>query len=839
MAVADQRLVLRLQCSALDDEGFDLGIVRITPDERVSFLNRAARAMMNNEIDVGDPVDIVPMDDESRVRLRAELDDRFEFGRGSAYQLRLRRKDSQAAVRVRVTAVPDLDEQGRMAGSVGIVIDDSVETAILGIHQAIQQAADSPALYAALEAHLRQVLDFDTLLITGINRRRTHLQRLCELPPGPLESLPTKWWPMRPFVRKMIEEFEAGPQDLDKLFARPDFLAYAAADRSVADFRARGFQHSLRLGVHQGAQLVATVSLLRRAPLAFTREDLKRLERLPIVEVVNAALARERQGEMQFALRMVSEIAAGGGDSDRIAHHIVQRLAEHFRWEHVSLMRVDTHREHIRLVAQAGPSSLPDDFEQSSKRGLLGQACEELGAVKVGDATDPDQRGRYLKGIEDTRSELVIPLFGRSQAVSLDEPERLAWLLNIESRMRDAFADEEQESVDVLIRVAAVMLDRAATLEVTTELVRAVGDGVVQTDELGVILHANPAAERLLDRRMDAAPGADAGDGLRHRNLATLLALEGDDGNGADGPDSGAGGDSWSMASTSSAFPSPSALLSDPADVHGQPMRVLRPDGASRRVLLSSSVLKGVQGGRIVVLTDVSQHDRIERLTLLQRGLGRISGEIRAPIALAATFLAEMRARSEPTVEAIDKALQQLRKAMLPLEGMLRLESALDDAPLPGEPVDLLALVTRIREQLPASERRAVRVVSRDAPSLTVCAAPHELAFCIESTLSHLLRAKAQDEVVEVMVGQVRQVAFVRLTATSDLADGPQPWHDAAADGASLPDEFLERAVVDGLLQRMGGSFSIRGQEARGNPSYRLSMAYLGDKNEVQAADRA
>jgi hypothetical protein len=197
-----------------------------------------------------------------------------------------------------------------------------------------------------------------------------------------------------------------------------------------------------------------------------------------------------------------------------------------------------------------------------------------------------------------------------------------------------------------------------------------------------------------------------------------------------------------------------------------------------------------------------------------------------------------MREKSEPSLDAIDKALRQLRKAMLPLEGMLRLERAMDDTPLPREPVDLALLVKRIQSQLPASEVRSVRLNLGEAASLKVQAAPHELAFCIESTLSHLLAVKAQAEILEVRVGRARHIGFLRLTTFPDLTDGPLPYHEAVNESEPLADDFPERAVVSGLMERMGGRLSMRTHVEGGNTSYRLSLPYLGE-DDVQATDRA
>jgi len=804
MERSDTPFVIRLRQSAIDDDAFPLGIVRLSTDEHVGFMNRALREMVGDEIQVGSSVSSMAFDTRSRADLRAALQERFHSQQGSSYRLRLQRKDTGTRVRVRVAAVPEYDADGQLIGSVGFLVDESIDAATMGIHKAIQQASDSAALYAALCKQLHEVVGFETMQVTSISKGGNHLQLLFEDPPGPRQVMPTKWWPMQPFVKAMFDKFEPGQLDLIELFKRPEFAEYARTDPSVQQFVDRGFKNALRLGVYRAGQLRATVTLLRTQPAPYTVSDFERCTRLPIVEAVNTAMTLDQHRHQEFRLKLVDDIVEVAGRIPDVARCLVDSLREHYDWEHVSLFWVDEDQRQLRMICQAGGDAhrLDENYSQGWFQGLLGNAYQNAKAVIVGDVQnekDPNARP-YFPGIKSTCSEMVLPVPG----------SKLRWLLNVESSLRDAFADEEHASVALLLRVAGFILDSIATQELNSTILKSVADAVILTNSLGIIQNANEAAARLLGR-----PLAE----LQQRKLSDYI-TSGADEPLAEAEDAEADG-SWQMTQTAVAERNTGVLLvSGAGKWPPTPVEFRRPDDTLVPVLMSSARLPAELGGKVFVASDLTNQKRVEEMELLKQGLRHIASEIRVPLALAATFLGDASreaADMQELKELIDKSLKQIRKADLPLERVVRLASAAEDKPLPKIVFDLRAAVDQMLKDLPLGE--PVRVASREDVVL-VEAAPHELAFCMQSLLAYLLRRKSQVEHVAIKVGQRASKAFVTLSLVGEGGEAMRPPAGAADD---LPEKLsLAEPVIEGLMRRMGGSYDAQWRET---PRFRLVLA--------------
>ena len=378
------------------------------------------------------------------------------------------------------------------------------------------------------------------------------------------------------------------------------------------------------------------------------------------------------------------------------------------------------------MICQAAkpPYRLPDGYEQAFTAGLIGKAYTEAKAVNIGDVLAPSDRDLYIEGIADARSEMVLPVPG----------SKLRWLLNIESSLRDAFADEEQASVELLLRVAGFILDRTATLELKSAILKSVADAVIQTNAMGVIQHVNPAAERLLGRPFAL---------LQHRNLSDFIGsapdepLLGEEATDTEG--------AWHTSQTAVIERNTGVMLVQAGDWPSTPVDLVHADGSLVPVHMSAATLPTELGGKVFVASDLRDQKRVEHMSLLQQVFRHVANEIRVPLALAATFLGD--ASKESTEgsdlhELIGKSLKQIRKADLPLERVVRLAAASDGTPLPQTVFDLRAAVDELVEELPRGDANSVQVVARESFVLAR-AARHELMFCIQSLLLYLIRRKA------------------------------------------------------------------------------------------------
>src|SRR6185369_13255975 len=80
-------VVARLDVRSLDE--IPLGVLRISTTGHISYMNRAAAALVGEHLRVGSSLAEVAMDEASRERLHEELGLRYEREQGSCYELRL------------------------------------------------------------------------------------------------------------------------------------------------------------------------------------------------------------------------------------------------------------------------------------------------------------------------------------------------------------------------------------------------------------------------------------------------------------------------------------------------------------------------------------------------------------------------------------------------------------------------------------------------------------------------------------------------------------------------------------------------------------------------------
>lgn len=767
----------------IDDEAFDLGIVRLSAQREVLYSNRAAKAIMGRSAEVGMKIADMPLDDESRERVATAMSQRFESERGTSYPIRFWRDDLGTWVRILISAVPEYDAGGECIGSIGYIIDKTVDAAVLDIHQVIAEARDCHELLSGVAQHLHDVLSFDTLGVVGISEERNHLVQIFEDPPPPAFISPTKWWPMPKFVKCMIEGCETGPLNLTDMYASREFREYAKEEPDAQRFVERGFLHCLRMGVYREQKLVAMLSLLRKADQPFADKDHERLLKLPLNEAVLAAMDFAQRNEMEFSAGFVQQIARVANNTEAVSQLLVDELARHYLWTHVSLFRLEEDEAAFRLVCEAATNQkkLPPGYCQPNTTGFLGEAYRYGKTVNVGDVTQDKWAGRYHALLENTRSEMVLPVPGTDGR----------WLLNVESDMRWAFANAEQKSVEIQLQIAGFTLERTASLELKTAIFNSVADVVIRTNDLFVVVEANPATERLLGYE----PGA-----LVNRRLSDLLHFD------CQSPDA----DGLEAEEFCSRDRATVALTRIVDQDEPEKVKLKRADGQLVPVLLSAAPLPDRFGGRIFVAGDLSEQERNQRMEVLRNVFHQLASEIRLPLALGEAFLEEaVEQTGDEARELIDKTLRQIRKADMPLERMVRIAVRDQGHPLPRTNFDLREAMKRMVDEFPEHEAKDIEFHAQD-DIVPVQAARHELLFCVRSLLAYLMRRKAQVEAVDIRVESTGPDAVIALalghkTGGSEREETPE---ELAAEFSDSDMELtLAEPVIENLMKRMGGEY--------------------------------
>lgn len=787
---------LRVRAETFDDERFSLGVVRASVDQVVNYANRAAVDMMEGQLVVGQPLSSLNLDAASHLALQQALETRYGQQEGSGYDLKVSLGERGTTVRAHVEAVPEYGADGELLGSIAFVVDQSVDVVATAIHDVMDMAATPHQLLGELAVLLREVLVFDTLLVTALSRDGAHLRNFFESPEPPQLSTPYRWWPMPPFVRMMVRDFAPGPLDLDALFAQPGFAELKHSDLALQHFIARDFQHALRLRVKSKGAQVAIVSLLRRRGAApFVAADVDRCLRLRLLEAVNWALLLDEQGQQRFTLDLIERLTAVADDAGAMRQQLVDALWERFGWDHVSLFHVEPDRGQLRMVCQAqkAPSLLPPGYVQNiDKAGsLLSEALRTNAGVNAPRVASHQGHEPAAPGL---RSELVLLLPGK----------QTRWLLNIESAQESAFADEERLAIELPLRVAGLAIERVEVIALQSAVFDHMADVFIRTNETNCIIDVNRACETQLRMHRDE---------LLNRFLPSFVVLEEDDAEG----DESVG---WERpkAWTSKGQDRPSDLLNTDERKSGI-LRLRRGDGTQVSMLVSTAPLTGEIGGKVFVASDLSEQEYRDRIDALLPRFRQLASEIRVPLALASSFLGKADEGRDPQ-QMVSAAIKQIAKADVSLERVMRVAAATEDGRLHTKAFEFRQLVAAATEKLPHDILGLLSVTARGHDVL-VNAAFKELLHCVESLLAHLLRVRQGDEVIDLRLGQLSPSrAFLSLRLRRADSAAPRTLED---------DDELRRdvePVVDALLRRMGGEF--RSDGARGRYALLVAVATAG-----------
>jgi PAS domain S-box-containing protein len=355
------------------------------------------------------------------------------------------------------------------------------------------------------------------------------------------------------------------------------------------------------------------------------------------------------------------------------------------------------------------------------------------------------------------------------------------WILNIEDSKRNAFAKEEQEALESVLREVAVVLDLVSKNQVFTELLKHSKDAVIQTDLQGVIVQTNPAAEELLgykDVEMKGRPF-----------ISFFL-----DGNQA-------------------------RRVEESEYVPNDEVHLRHRGGSEVSLLLSGTSLPKEIGLKIYVCNDLSTRKRMETLEILRHMYNEIASQIKTPLSLVFTWLDKLRdSESRPEVAHIlAKTVKQLNKVDLCYDRLLFYERHKSIAPLEKRVFEIPVLIEEIKQQLPDSEAIRIEVASgADVP--LVRADLFQVWFCLESVLAYLLRFVPDSGKISVGVFARNGSAAVDIRGYAPPVTGGEIKDYASARWAihAITEMALGEDIIKGFIERNhGGRF--RGRRMGGN----------------------
>lgn len=171
----------RIDAPAFD--GFDMCVARFDTDGKLTYANPHAVQLLGTSAANGVSVaDLLP--DESAYRHVLEEMGKRRDGIASRYRSEIRPigAPNEFRVPVSVYAFPELDDDGRIVGSISLIRDLRRELLREDLHRAIESSEDNATLLGSLDEQLRAHLKHDVMRVSMISKSRRHTRTLYTTP---------------------------------------------------------------------------------------------------------------------------------------------------------------------------------------------------------------------------------------------------------------------------------------------------------------------------------------------------------------------------------------------------------------------------------------------------------------------------------------------------------------------------------------------------------------------------------------------------------------------------------------------------------------------------------
>jgi hypothetical protein len=342
-----------IQLAALED--FDLAVARIDRCHRFTFLNPRARTLFG----VGNGQELTLQELFRSERefeiVRRRLKERWE-GKSSAYEMNilpLNCGPDDPDIPVSIFAFPDASEDGEILGSLVIARDLREERIREEIYAAMECTEGNGPFLATVASQIRRIIPFDELRIVTFSQGCTHVRTLFSTDLDLRRKYPHRWWQMPAFMRVSLARKVCGVVNIDDLRDDPEYAAYANCDASLRKYFDSPVRQAVNIPIRQGGAIVAFFSLESNTDDRYTQETVDLLERLPIQEVVRAAIHREESGQQRMMLDLIRKVGAKTNDVLQLADALVKGLCRSYGWNHVSIFQRDPGANSLKLLCQA------------------------------------------------------------------------------------------------------------------------------------------------------------------------------------------------------------------------------------------------------------------------------------------------------------------------------------------------------------------------------------------------------------------------------------------------------------------------------------------------------
>jgi PAS domain S-box-containing protein len=732
---------------------FPLGAIKLTLEGKFNYMNPVALQMLGIDNYKGRTIEDVFPDEELCSKVREKLADRNNL-QSEEYEIESTRWTDGVKVPIRITAMPELDLQGNVVGSLALVRDLTQEKVTELINVYLSSTRDYKAILKYTATEIARLIPFDYFIVTFYSRDMIHLRKFFSCgPSGRIES-DERWWEISEPLRDQVQG-----QDIRIIRNLGEYLD-EPANRHLNNLREyqillkEKFNSSMTYPIVQDDQVIAAISFLSKKRNSYGEEQERLVKALPLEKIVLLAIQGEKTKDQDLRRELVGEIVSNYDQVDKV---VIDKIGARYPWDHVSLFIVEEKNRLFRLLqqrAQGKAKPLPKNYTQPLKQGVLGYAYETARQVLIQDTwQDPAFQDIYQDAIRGMRSEFCIPILFR---------EKVRWLLNIEDSYKNAFSPEEEASLVSLVKDISEALERSWMRSVLGAAMKSTSDIIFVTDGMGRIDWPNQETIDQLGYTLGA---------LREMELTSLFVE----------PD------------TVKAFLVSSRSV--PKEVN-----LLTKNKRKVPVLLSTSELPAEFGGNVIICKDLSLYKRVEELEYLKKMFHEIAIQTKIPLSLAFGWIQRLHdgTEDEKTADILDKAMIQLKKLDLTYSRLALYERKEESLPYHRVSMNFRIVVDQLLGRLPEAECRSI-VPCYESEDLHLKGDPFQLSFCVEAILSYLLRYLPPDERINLAVWKENKRIVTTISGFLPRLDDPKSGDSGKLDAASYT--LMQMALGDEIIR--------------------------------------
>ena len=681
-------------------------------------------------------------------------------GKSDEYEAFMTRSDGHL-VPVMISAVPERTLKGKVCGSVALVRSLEVEHYIDKIHEEIENEPDYKEMLHTVARITAEIIPFDLFSVVIFSTSGQHVRQLFSYSPeGGETQYAVRWWevPKEIIKENQKQQIVTRVSDLQEYFSRKVWKKFKHL-HVISDFLAAGYRSRLLFMVIRAGRIVGAVGLYSKSEKPFSVKHETILRSLPLDKAVIMACSLEEKKTIEFRLDLMKKISMACEKIQDVGQLIVNSIADHFALEIVYLFMVDDSHRLFRLMCQAGSKKLSDGYTQSLNEGVLSLVYEKNKNLEIGKNHD-----LYIPNVWENRAAKRVfkPIFTDivSKICLPIRTKEAFWILNIEDPLENAFSQEEFETLKSVRDEIGSFLSRSWLFHSLENTQDSTSDAIISTDSRGKIKQVNPAACHLLGYAKEDLTGTNLKKYFKDPETSEDALSKGD-------------------------FPNREVVWQ-------------KRDGGDLRVLLSGVQLPQFFGRRIFIAKDLSLQKKLEELEYLGKVSIELAMQIKTPLSLMFSWMNRLKAKAQDldlsAAETLDKTIRQLKKVELTFDRLafLGYEKPTGLIPYTAMSLDAQEIIRRLEEDLPQTELERIDFqVQENLPLFQGSLA--QLAFCLETMISYLLRFLPENEKVKVAFSRRKHhlVVDVRGVFPEESLKGPSGVMDIAL-GTNIMRQFIE-----------------------------------------------